>query len=72
MRVWDENFRGYGAKKVWRQLNREQIPVARCTVERLMGELGVQGAVPGKVSRTTLPDKEQAYYQHWEESATVA
>jgi len=53
-------------------LNREQIPVARCTVERLMGELGVQGAVPGKVSRTTLPDKEQAYYQHWEESATVA
>ena len=40
-RVWDENFQVYGAEKVWRQLNREQIPVARCTVERL----SLQGAV---------------------------
>jgi len=55
-RVWDENFQVYGAKKVWRQLNREQIPVARCTVERLMGVLDLQGAVRGKVYKTTIPD----------------
>ncbi|MGB7932996.1 MAG: IS3 family transposase [Gammaproteobacteria bacterium] len=55
-RLWDENFQDYGAKKVWRQLNREQIPVARCTVERLLSVLGLQGAVRGKVYRTTLPD----------------
>ena len=55
-RVWDENFQVYGAKKVWRQLNREQIPVARCTVERLMGVLGLQGAVRGKAWKTTIPD----------------
>jgi len=55
-RVWDENLQVYGAHKVWRQLNREQIPVARCTVERLMGILGLQGAVRGKAWRTTIPD----------------
>ena len=55
-RVWDENFQVYGAKKVWRQLNREQIPVARCTVERLMSVLGLQGAVRGKAYKTTIPD----------------
>jgi putative transposase len=55
-RVWDENLKVYGARKVWRQLNREQIPVARCTVERLMGVLGLQGAVRGKGWRTTIPD----------------
>jgi len=55
-RVWDENYQVYGAKKVLRQLNREQIPVARCTVERLMGALGLQGAVRGKAYKTTIPD----------------
>jgi len=55
-RVWDENYQVYGAKKVWRQLNCEQIPVARCTVERLMGALGLQGAVRGKAYKTTIPD----------------
>ena len=55
-RVWDENFQVYGAEKVWRQLNREQIPVARCTVERLMGVLGLQGVVRGKAWKTTIPD----------------
>ena len=55
-RVWDENFQVYGARKVWRQLNREKIPVARCTVERLMGILGLQGAVRGKPCRTTVSD----------------
>jgi transposase InsO family protein len=56
-RVWHTNFQVYGADKVWRQLNREEVPVARCTVERLMKRLGLQGARRGKVVRTTVPDK---------------
>ena len=55
-RVWEENFRVYGARKVWRQLNREQIPVAKCTTERLMAKLGICGVVRGKAYRTTIPD----------------
>src|SRR5512132_3195945 len=55
-RVYDDNFGVYGARKVWRQLHREGIPVARCRVERLMGELGLRGAVPGTPHRTTTPD----------------
>ena len=55
-RVWEENFRVYGARKVWRQLNREDIEVARCTVERLMKQLGLQGAVRGRRCRTTISD----------------
>lgn len=47
----------YGAGKIWRQMNREGIPVARCTVERLMGRLGLEGIRRGKVVRTTIPDK---------------
>jgi putative transposase len=54
-RVWEENFRVYGARKVWRQLQREGVAVARCTVERLMGRLGLQGVVRGRRCRTTLP-----------------
>ena len=54
-RVWDENFRVYGARKVWQQLRREGCPVARCTVERLMGRLGLQGVVRGRRCRTTIP-----------------
>jgi len=46
-RVWDENVQVYGAKKLWRHLKREDIAVARCTVERLMNGLGIQGAVRG-------------------------
>ncbi len=46
----------YGARKVWLQLNRERIRVARCTVERLMRELGLRGAVRGRVARTTIAD----------------
>ena len=54
-RVWKENFQVYGARKVWRQLNREGTRVARCTVERLMRELGLAGAVRGgKRARTTI------------------
>ena len=55
-RIWDENFQVYGARKVWRQLNREQIVVARCTVERLMRALGLQGVVRGCKCRTTVAD----------------
>lgn len=55
-RVWQENFRAYGARKVWRQLHRENIPVARCTVERLMRREGLRGVVRGRRTRTTIPD----------------
>jgi putative transposase len=54
-RVHAEHFGVYGAGKVWRQLHREGIVVARCTVERLMGELGLAGVVRGKPRRTTTP-----------------
>jgi len=46
----------YGVEKVWRQLNREGVAVARCTVERLMRQLGLQGVRRGKAIRTTIPD----------------
>jgi len=55
-RVWEKNMRVYGADKVWRQLHREEQAVARCTVERLMRRLGIQGARRGKSMRTTVPD----------------
>ena len=55
--VWQTNLQVYGADKVWHQMNREGIQVARCTVERLMKRLGLQGARRGKVVRTTVPDK---------------
>jgi transposase InsO family protein len=47
----------YGARKTWRQLNREQIAVARCTVERLMRAMGLRGAVRGRGFKTTIPDE---------------
>lgn len=56
-RVWQANLQVYGADKVWRQLKREGVTVARCTVERLMKRLGLEGARRGKVVRTTVPDK---------------
>ena len=57
-RVWDEHRRVYGADKVWAQLRREGIPVARCTVERLMRGLGLRGVTRGKTSvRTTIGDE---------------
>ena len=54
-RVWDENFCVYGVRKVWRQLKREDIEVARCTVERLMKTQGLEGVVRGRRIKTTLP-----------------
>jgi len=55
-RIWDANFQVYGADKVWRQLRREGIQVARCTVERLMRGLGLRGVMRGKSVRTTVSD----------------
>jgi len=55
-RVWHANMQVYGADKVWKQLNREGIGIARCTVERLMKRLGLQGVRRGRVVRTTVPD----------------
>jgi putative transposase len=55
-RVHAEHFGVYGARKVWRQLGREGITVARCTVERLMGELHLEGVRRGKPRRTTTPN----------------
>jgi transposase InsO family protein len=55
-RVWEENFQVYGADKVWTQLKREGIVVARCTVERLMKQMGLRGVVRGKTIRTTVSD----------------
>ena len=55
-RVHAEHFGVYGARKVWRQLHREGIAVARCTVERLMGELHLEGVRRGRPHRTTTPD----------------
>ena len=54
-RVWEENFRVYGVRKVWRQLHREGIVVARCTVARLMRALGLRGVVRGRRVKTTIP-----------------
>ena len=56
-RVFAENFEVYGVRKVWRQLGRQGISVARCTVERLMRSMGLQGVVRGKPVRTTISDK---------------
>jgi hypothetical protein len=57
LRVFAENFGVYGVRKVWRQMRRGGRPVARCTVERLMRDLGLQGVIRGKPVRTTISDK---------------
>jgi len=54
--VWNANLQVYGADKVWKQMNREGVEVARCTVERLMRRLGLRGVRRGKVMRTTISD----------------
>ena len=55
-RVFDQNFSVYGMRKVWRQLKREGFDVARCTVSRLMRDMGLQGVIRGKPVRTTVSD----------------
>jgi len=56
-RVFEENLRVYGVRKVWRQLRREGVQVARCTVVRLMGDMGLAGVIRGKPVRTAVSDK---------------
>jgi putative transposase len=56
-RVFEANFRVYGVRKVWRQLQREGFDVARCTVARLMRAMGLEGVIRGKPIRTTVSDK---------------
>lgn len=56
-RVWEENHRNYGARKVWKQLKRESVPAARCTVERLMKKLGIKGVRRGIRCITTIPSE---------------
>src|SRR5437879_1288770 len=52
--VWEDNFQVYGVRKVWRQLKREAVGVARCTVARLMRRMGLQGVIRGKPAKTTI------------------
>ena len=59
-RVWESNMRVYGADKVWKQLRREHVAVARCTVERLMRGAGLRGVIRGKRVRTTVADAKAA------------
>lgn len=56
-RVFEENLKVYGARKVWHQMRREGFDIARCTVARLMKDLGLEGVIRGKKPRTTIPDK---------------
>jgi transposase InsO family protein len=56
-RVFDENFGVYGVRKIWRQLKREGVSVARCTVARLMRQMGLHGVVRGKAVTTTISDR---------------
>ena len=56
-RIFEENFRVYGVRKVWRQMQREGIDVARCTIARLMKAMGIAGVIRGKPHRTTFSDK---------------
>ena len=54
-RIYNENFEVYGARKIWQELHRQGFDVARCTVERLMGQMGLQGVRRAKKKRTTTP-----------------
>ncbi|MEP3301147.1 MAG: IS3 family transposase, partial [Roseibium sp.] len=58
-RVWEQNYKVYGVRKVWHQLRREGLDVARCTVARLMKDMDIQGIIRGKPHKTTIPDKKQ-------------
>ena len=68
-RVWTANRKVHGARKVWHQLRREGIEVARCTIERLMQTMGLQGAVRGGKQRTTTPCMEEVRSEDLVESA---
>ena len=55
--MFEENLRVYGVRKVWRQLRREGFSAARCTIARLMRNMGLRGAIRGKPVRTTISDR---------------
>ena len=57
--AWEDSMQLYGARKIWHQLKREGVEVARCTVERLMQRLEIQGVRRGKLHKTTIPDETQ-------------
>ncbi|SET72842.1 Transposase InsO and inactivated derivatives [Paracoccus homiensis] len=59
-RVWKQNYKVSGVRKVWHQMRREGLDITRCTVARLMKELGLEGVIRGKKARTTIPDKSQS------------
>ncbi len=59
-RVWQDNYEVYGARKIWRQMLRERQTVARCTVERLMRDMGLRGVTRGKAVKTTRADPSNA------------
>lgn len=56
-RVWEQNYKVYGVRKVWHQMRREGFDIARCTVARLMNDMGLEGVIRGRKARTTIPDK---------------
>jgi len=56
-RVFEENLSVYGVRKIWHQMRREGFDVARCTIARLMKDIGIEGVVRGKKPKTTIPDK---------------
>ena len=56
-RIWEGNFQVYGVQEVGRQLQREDVDVALCTVAHLMRRMGVRGVIPGKVVRTAISDQ---------------
>ncbi len=58
-RVWKQNYRVYGVRKVWHQMRREGFDIARCTVARLMKDIGIEDIIRGKKHRTTIPDTSQ-------------
>jgi hypothetical protein len=60
-RVWQANWQVHGAVKVWKQMHREGLPIARCTVQRLMHKLGLEGARRRKKVPTTHPDAARTY-----------
>ena len=58
-RVWEQNYKVYGVRKVWHQMRREGFGIARCTVARLMKDIGIEGVIRGKNHRTTIADISQ-------------
>ena len=56
-RVFEENLSVYGVRKVWHRMRREGFDIARCTVARLMKDIGIEGVVRGKKPKTRIPDK---------------